>query len=350
MRHVFWLCLLTACTLKTEYPMSGTTGTDADALEEVQSALKKDPENKALIFRWLYLNQQMGWTQEAESRIAGLLVKEGLTPELYALASDYYGKTEQEEKILALLDGWMNQSSGSLEDEQLRIETLVNLGRYVEANVLLLQMLRSTTDDEALYFVASQYLEMQDTVMSVRAFYLLSQASPAHRALRSAYLPLLLHLAQYREAARVLNEWGRGTSGDFQLAMSKATVAYRLGNPQEAIGELRRWEEPAAHDSLSRWYLEQKEWDSAIYFTDRLLETDSSSAWMLRKGMIHEQRGALQSAYGIYAELSAADTTWVAARERKETVARKIAYLRQLRAAAEELPLIELKPKKPTDQ
>lgn len=350
MRHVFWLCLLTACTLKTEYPIGGTATVRPEALGEVTAALADDPENTALIFRWLYLNQQAGWTQAADDHIAGLLVKEGLTPELYALASDYYGKTEQEEKILMLLDGWMSQSSGSMEDQQLKIETLVNLGRRVEANGLLLQMLRSTTDDEALYFVASQYLEMQDTVMSVRAFYLLSQASPTHRALRSTYLPLLLRMALFTEADRVLKAGGHETNGDFQWALSKATVAYRLGNQQAAINEMRLWEEPTAYDSLSRWYLEQNQWDSAIYFTDRLLETDSSSEWMLRKGMIYEQRGSLQNAYGIYTKLSAADTTWVVARERKETVARKIAYLRQLREAAEQMPLIELKPKKPTDQ
>lgn len=341
------------CTKKEKYPIQDLELEPAyniTLLNEIKGRLEETGKNQDvnLLYKKLFISQQLRWPEDESEEIRYLIDKEGLNYELYQYAVDFYTSNHYYEKLLNLVNKWLSQHKVTSQDVRYQIVALKGLNRETEAKYLLWNFLQSGDEKEDLVFIANQYLDFQDTARAIYTYSRLARFHPQEKVLRDTYIPLLIE-GGYPERARDLLQAQSQFSKDKKNQALMARVLYDLGEPYEAIAILRRQEGPDAYLQIANWYKSLSKWDSAIFYTNRLIERDSSREALLIKGGIYEQRGWLNTAYQTFEALVRRNPTDSIAINKAEIVARKIAYLRRKREEEEKIPVLEIPIKKSTE-
>lgn len=344
------LIVLLGCGGPVNYPIESNQRAMPDydqLLEEVNQRIEKD-RSLDLIYKKLYYSHQLGWPQDVREDIRYLIMRQGLDYELYQYALDFYASSAWHEELLGLVDSWLRHHPASLQDYRWKVVALRGLGKEEEAKSFLWSLMENAEGSEDLMLAGKTYMDIGDTTRAMYAFARLAKVQPTEPVLMAHYVPLLLEQG-YDDRVRELLIHQRDQVEGFKDQLNLAKALYQLGEPEEAIATLTAIDRPEAFLQLSDWYWSEKNWQEALTYADKLIAVDSSRLSLMRKAAILEDRGWLNDALSLYRIVETQHPQDSIAGTRAEQVERKIAYLRRLREEANRIPVLELKPKKTTE-
>lgn len=345
------LILVWACDSSHRYPIDAPSATEAfygDQLRSVNAELETRKTTEELVFKKLYASQQLGWPEDISSEFDQLLKLKGLNHELYFFGSDFYSRWEKFDELNQLVDRWLRIHRPTSEDLKLKAMALNGLGQQDQAGSMLWSLSTDSKDPESLRFAARSYLKLADTARSMMSFARLAAISPTDSALLQEYIPLLLNAGYTSRASDLLvyqEPYITGYPGKAVLA----NTLYQMGEVDQALSILRSYAVPEAYTQLVDWYREQMNWDSAVYYIDRLITMDSSRAYLFKKAVILEDQGALDASLDNLNAIIVRNPEDSVAISRAAEVEGKIAYLRRIREARRKIPVFSITPKKSTD-
>ena len=317
-----------------------------DAYEEVEKAYEKEPSDQ-LIYQKLYYLEKMGWPPISIDALNQARQRLGLDQDLVKKYTLYYEKNQLYAPLMELLDSWgkLNKLDAEMTEANIRAHML--LAQKEKTIELLNDYIYDYHEQENEAFVASKFLKMGDTLMSVYHYSKLHKMDPSHKDLVSLYVPLLLKINQPGRARSILSSSARSDT-TFQTRLMLSKSLYQLGEKREAKGILLAYNRQEALDQLTRWYWQEEKWDSTMFYVNKLIQIDSSRTALFMKASIYEERGALNSSLQLLNLLIELDSTDNLAREMAQDVSRKIAYLRELEERRK-TPIPELSPKTSLD-
>ncbi|WP_421878381.1 tetratricopeptide repeat protein [Marinoscillum sp.] len=319
------------------------------ALSEVKTQIQANSKNTNLRKRKLLVSRELKWPEDVSEDIEFLKKEEGLSYELMQYAADFYRTYNYHEKLLGILEEWESLHQRLPESNRWKISSLFGLGRYDEAKYLLWDYVQENKDHlEAMIYAADNYLKLQDSVRAIYAYSRIADLRPEHPSLLKVYVPVLVKMGYPERASAVLSKQSFD-SGSTDKKILIGEVYFQMGKISEAQELLRGDTSSSALNKRIDWYEQTLQWDSAMVYANELVWKDSANKSLLRKARLLENRGWLNSSYSLYGLVLNRDSTNAIAREGAQNVGRKIAYLRSLREAEEKIPVLEVSPKKATE-
>lgn len=344
--------ILFGCSESKKYPIESAK-VDVNyyltALNEVESQLKSNQSNFSLRMRKLLISRELNWPEDVRSDISYLRKEMGLSYELMQYAVDFYQTYNYHEELLAILEEWESINSPFSRSDRLKIDAYLGLGRFREASYRLWEYIQSNKNNtEALLFAASNYLRLGDSTRAIYAYGRVAEIKPSSEELLELYVPMLIQMGYSDRASDVLIHQ-KIDSANLGKRLVIGEVYFQTGDIQKAHDLLRG--DSSSRSFLKRidWFEQTLQWDSAVNQVNQLIWKDSSNVALLRKAQLLENRGWLSSSYNLYGMVVARDSTNSIAVEGAKNVGRKIAYLRSLREAEEKIPVLNVSPKKATE-
>ncbi len=347
---LLFLILIIGCNSKVEKQeissLDSANNIYWEAYEEVEKAYEREPSDQ-LVNQKLYYLEKMGWPPMAIEALNQARQRLGLDQDLVKKYILYYEKNEQHAPLMELLSSWgkLNKLDAKMMEANIRAHLL--LSQKETTIELLNDYIYEYNKPENEAFVASNFLKMGDTLMSIYHYSKLHKMDPSHKDLVSHYVPLLLRIKQPGRARSILTASARSDT-TFQTRLMLAKSLYQLGEKRQAKGILLSYSQQEALDQLTKWYWQEEKWDSTMLFVNKLIQVDSSREAIFMKASIYEERGSLNSALQLLNLLIELDSTDNLAREMAQDVSRKIAYLRELEERRK-TPIPELSPKTSLD-
>lgn len=340
------LSLISACEGRRNYPVNTNVKlvTYKDELSEVDSSLSYTDKGLGTSRYRLFLGEILDWPEDVTADIQRIEDEAGLNYELLRYGVLFYLHDGQYEAAISLIDRWEAQKGKSAETFRWKIEALNALRRYAESADILWDFTSSNLSDPvALSFSGDTYLEFGDTVRAIYVYHLLSKNHPGYPEVVFRYAPLLLDAGYPDRALSVLANVPKDhTEGQYMLGQT----LFQLGHTDSAHTVLKTFKTHRAWLTRSRWYAAEKEWDSAVAYTDRVLMDDTTVTALYQKADILDTRGWFNSASRNFSAILEVDSTYANAKERLADVERKIAYLRKIREAEKSIPTLDISSKK----
>ena len=206
--------------------------------------------------------------------------------------------------------------------------------------------LRTFNSSDDLEFGVGQFLELKDTLMAVYYMNKLQMVDPGNDLVTGFLVPSLLKLG-YKDRAKVaLNQY---IDVRPEAGMEIAEIMTQLGDFNSARRIYRQLDTRESNLFLANQFSQERQYDSSIFYLDKVLSVDSSNAILIRKGQVMESRGWLTSAYFIYQQVIDNDPEDSIALAHSVNVGRKIAYLRRVKEEQELAPILKIEPKDLTE-
>ncbi len=310
------------------------------ALAKVSQEYSDNP-SRELLTQKLYYQEKLGWPEESILDLREAEKQFGYTQKVIHYYCDYYYKNGRYFELLQAVN-----IAGSLaEHDELtrRYEIIghVHASDPRVANSYLRKFLQDYPDALSLDFGARQYLEMKDTLMAVYYLNKLQKADPGNDLIATILAPSLIQFGYKIQAGRALSEYAKTRP---EAAMTVASSYKALGDLAAAKGIYRRAYTNEAYLELTELFRKERFFDSSIFYLDKVLVTDSSDQFILKKGEILEERGWLTSAFFTYQFLLDRNPGDSIALVRSQNVGRKIAYLRRVKEEEGLAPAIRIEP------
>ncbi len=344
-----WLCLFIGCELRSAEDRiripQVTASFYENAVSRLGEELEKDPNNISLIELQLSYYEKLDWPLEAGESVAHAQQILELEPVVAKKYADYYVENNKFQSLLDLRDELEERYETPDWMWHYQINAANSVGRFGEAKVLLRNFFTSPRNKEDHFFGGKEYLIAGDSLLGLYHLQQVKKDMQDNTDFVNVYVPLAYHNGAYSEVLNVIAEYDDRTV-DVTLPY-KARSLYALGQTGEAKKLL--WSIPVRGnlETLHSWYLVEQRLDSSVICLERILVTDPNDLdVLLRKGKIDDRRGWVYRAASAFNQILEIDSTHEEAKESLELVNRKIAYLRRIREADQDIPTINLNSKK----
>jgi len=342
---VLGLFILLSCDNKTGNKIEIVSITKAyyrDALDQVSTAYEKSPSDE-LLRRKLYFLRLLNWPEGSVRTLEIAQNRFGLTDEIVHNLAAYYLSRENYVGLGDLLKDWKRYSELDRELAQMEVELLAITAPSKTPNALITYS-KSFQEERDFNFITGKFHVFDDTAKVLPVIQELAKEEPANVLVNHWLVPVLLKQNRNKEARKYL-------VAQLELVNNEATStllakSYVEENIDTAKVIFRSIGSLSSYNALSNIFELQRRYDSALYYVDKQISIDSSRNLVFRKASLLEQRRWLSSSYYLFNLLSEADSTDSTSRKRASVVANKIAYLRSLEELVEDVPVLELKPKK----
>jgi tetratricopeptide (TPR) repeat protein len=314
-----------------------------DALVSVSLQYQENPTDDLLRQKLFYF-EKLGWPKDAIIDLNEFMQKHGLDRNSVILFSKYYMSNDMYVELIALLDKWERFHGLDEEFSQFRIVSKIKANGNLGTKELMENYLSKFNSVKSYEFLVRQSLLLEDSTLQYDLLSKLSDIAPENQLVGMYLVPNLIEQGDFVQALIILNENSDRT--DFTFLAMRAKVLYHLDSTEQAKSILRAFSQPKASTTLAQWFYQEKNYDSAIFYVNKSIQSDSSRINFLLKGDIYERKDAFELALNEYYYLLKVDSTDNIAREKASNVERKIAYLRNLKEKARKAPVLELKPKK----
>ncbi|MEQ9403773.1 MAG: hypothetical protein RIM99_09325 [Cyclobacteriaceae bacterium] len=318
------------------------------ALIRIDNDLKGNEDNLHLIEQKLYYCDYLSWPSTCLDALDEFKRQKGMTPQLVEQYIYYYTKHEKYQALLDVIVRWSDEFDLIEEFFGQRILALSKLGRKEEALGLLRSYMSRRQSAKDLMFASQRYIELDDTLMAAYYMGKLAKMDSLNDFIFDRYPYMLLNLGFDEQAFMIFEKYSVLNPYDFRFHSQLSGYYEEVGKLAEARNALKNFE---ASDSvlfrMTDLYLAENQWDSAHYYTDKLISRDSTSrdAWLKKAGM-YEDRGWLSFSLNYYSHVIYLYPEDTVARQRADLVRRKIAYLQRLKFEENQLPLPEIESKK----
>lgn len=316
-----------------------------NAASRLGEELEKSPQNASLIELQLSYYEKLGWPLEAAECVERAQEVLDLEPIVAKKFADFYVTNGKFEELLTLRDllevryetpDWM---------WYYQISAANKTGRNEEAIGLLRSFFTAIRSDQDHFFGGQEYLVAGDSLLALYHLQKVKKDMQGNSEFIKIYVPLAYHNGAYNEVLNVIENYD-DRAVDVTLPY-KARSLYALGQTGEAKQLL--WSIPVRGnlETLYNWYLKEQKLDSSSLCLERILVTQPDDVEvLLQKGKLDDRRGWLYRAASAFNQILEIDSTHVEAKESLDLVNRKIAYLRRIREADQDIPTINLNSKK----
>ncbi len=354
-RNIYLLLLLIlvcACNVRpTEDPIVRPVISAAfyqESARQLEEELKTDTANFDYIRLQLDYYQRLNWPPAASRAVARARKVLPLDPLVAKMYADYYFKNAQFTALNGLFDQLDTTFFSQNWMDRYRVKTYLEMGQSHRAVAVLEGMMGLYGGDRELAFWAGKvYLSAADTAS---AFLYLREARDDYRLdeeFLRLYLPLLLHQQKLTEVIYLSEDYLFAVDATPSMRLFLAQQLYAAGAMQFAKDQVWQSINREGLFVLSHWYQWERKWDSAHYCLDRiLLANDADLPALLRKGEVDHTRGWLARSLRYYERVLEVDSTNVTALAERDQINRKIAYLRRIREAQRDIPVLDLEGKK----
>lgn len=316
-----------------------------NAASRLGDELEKDPENISLIELQLSYYEKLDWPIEAGRCVERAKAALDLEPVMAKKYADFYVKNGKFEALLSLRDQLSERYETPDWMWHYQISAANKVGRFEEAKVLLRSYFTSTRSSQDHFFGGKEYLLAGDSLLSLYHLQKVKKELQNSSDFVKVYVPLAYHNGAYNEVLNVIDDYDDKTV-DVTLPY-KALSMYAIGESGAAKQLL--WSIPVKSnlETLHSWYLKEQRLDSSVICLERMLISEPNDLdVLLRKGKIDDRRGWLYRAASAFNQVLEIDSSHTEAKESLDLVNRKIAYLRRIREADQDIPTINLNSKK----
>ncbi len=347
-----WVCfvlILVSCSPKQKDKII-TPSLDSDfyvrSIAQIESEIENNPEDARLIKLQLSYYEKLNWPEEAERPIERAKVLLGLDPTFISQQIGFYQVNERRKSLLDLIDELERMGEVSPELKRTKLEIRMALATD---NQLIddLQNFQPDSTVQDYLLMARGYLSIGDTVGALQFLFPAPEMGLLTMDQVSDFIPALSNLDDVQGGITFLVSVAEQTrltrSGNRLLAQ----LYYQLGDTAIAkstlLGDMDREEYLIA----SQWYRNEKKWDSASLYINKLLQADSTdSEALMIAGDLFQDRGFFRTSLTFYNKLLTIDSTDQTVLEQVELVNRKIAYLQKIRNSQRDIPMLQLDSKK----
>lgn len=343
------LCLFISCELRPAEDRIRIPQVTASFYENAASRLgeelEKDPNNVSLVELQLSYYEKLDWPLAAGTSVARAQRVLELEPIVAKKYADYYIKNSKFEDLLELRDQLGERYETPDWMWHYQISAANKVGKFEEAKVLLRNFFTLPRSKADHFFGGKEYLISGDSLLGLYHLQQVKKDMQDNSDFVKVYVPLAYHNGAYNEVLNVIDDYDDKTV-DVTLPY-KALSLYALG--QKGAAKKLLWSIPvrANLETLHSWYLNEQRLDSSVMCLERMLVTTPDDIdVLLRKGKIDDRRGWVYRAASAFNQILEIDSTHAEAKESLELVNRKIAYLRRIREADQDIPTINLNSKK----
>ncbi|MEO9474501.1 MAG: hypothetical protein ABJG41_03175 [Cyclobacteriaceae bacterium] len=345
---IFSLFLCISCSNRKDQRIEAPNISDEfyhNALKEVAVKYAEKPTDR-LLRQKLYYYEQLNWPEEAIEDLNIFLEKNGLDRKIVNLFLQYYLSNEKYKDLIELLDKW--EFYHGLDEDLAQYRVLSNYRANGETGTseLIADYLTKFKSEESLEFAIQLSESIGDSAAMENYSQDLFNVNPDNALLQKSFVPYLIERSDFLLAYDMLIKSKRSTQ--FEPNFLLALALHGMDSIDRSIALLKNYERREANLQLSKWYREEKLYDSAIYYLDKSIAQDSSRDLLITKAEILDERGWFNSSYSLFYFLVTQDSTDSIVADKAAIVARKIAYLRNLKEAERQIAVPELKPKKIT--
>ena len=314
-------------------------------VKELEDRLNADPSNLKLIELQLSYYERLGWPDEALNAVNRAQKSLKNDPILIRKMADFYYVNSHYDALNNLVEDFASTFLLPNWAEKYRIESLIGTGKYDQATNMLRRYLASNVEEDNEWG-AYQYLALKDSLL---ALYHFNKAAKSDYPLISngTYLSLLFSNGLYVEVINTLEDRPDSVEVSHEVAYMKAISLDNMNRRSEAKAVLLQQMDRLAIFQLSDWYAEENKWDSSHLLLNRILmdePNDLAALWA--KAEIDERRGWLSMSLNSFNSIKQIDSTYLDVTNRVDILNRKIAYLRKIRGAQEQRPVMNLESKK----
>lgn len=323
----------------------------SQALLRIDDDLESDTENLHLVEQKMYYCEYLNWPETCLGALDEFKRQKGMTPQLLDQYITYFRNHDMHQQLLNVINRWSGAFDLEKKYTAAKVIALIKLGRNAEATSLLRRYLKNNQTADDLDFASQQYLAVGDTLMASFQLGKLLKVDANNELIFKSYAEILLKLGYQETAFQLLERYANQRPEDFQIHSKLSTYYEEAGMLQKSQEKLKSFTE---YDTviyrLADLYIAQQFWDSAHYYVDQLIDRDSlnSSAWY-KKATMYEGRGWLSSSLNYYDHVLYLQPGDTIAKQRAQSVRRKIAYLQRLKFEEKQLPLPTIESKKITD-
>jgi hypothetical protein len=313
------------------------------SLRKVNKAYQEKPSDQ-LLQQKLYYYEKLNWPEESINDLNTFLEKNGLDPKIVRLFLQYYLNNDQYTELIALLDKWEFYNGLDEELAQYRVLSNYRAKGLDGTKELILDYIDKFRSPESFEFAVKQSVQIKDTLLMKECLSELFNTDPSNFLITKYYVPILLKGGNTVKAYAILKSQGSEASEEEALLMARAL--YQMDSIGIAKNMLSEYTSIEMQLQLASWYRKEGQYDSAIYYLDLVLATDSSRHLLLTKADVFQERGWLISSNLVYDVLIKRDSTDSIAVQKSAFVERKIAYLRSLKEEEKKIPILEITPKR----
>ncbi len=318
------------------------------ALQKVEEELDAKPENRAFNEQRIYYCERLGWPLDCITSLHQLKRLDGMSSQLASFYAEYYAKNSPTKDLITFIDQWDNDFQLKEQYQEHIIKGLVQTGQLKRASNHLHHFLMDNSRSEAIAFGSQQYLNMQDTTMTLFLLSRLQKIDPSHD-LMYLLASLLFEARENKRASIAMNYYRRTHSLNQAQAIEIANYYIRAELYSNAIALLKPFccKQDTTAYLLSTLYSRQNKFDSSIMYLDSLIFNNPEAIkprW--KKAQLYEERGWYSYATQLFAEIVFIDSSRVDAKNRIKVIQRKIAYLQRQKQEQRIAPILELNPSK----
>lgn len=318
-----------------------------EALKKVEAKLEDDPQNLKLIEQQLFYCKAAGWPSTCSTSLNATKNSDGMSESLFNDFFEYYTVNGEYEALTDLVDVWRELYSLSIQQHQTLIKSYTITNRKIKAIQEISDFLRINNDKGIHEFVATQYLNIGDTLKSIYYMSKVRKSNPTS-PLMITYGKLLVERGYAARGIDALEDFATLEVENKKLNYDLAIFYDKYGYTSLARNKLRRFTDG---DTISFYVAElfKKEGllDSAILLMDSVLSRDSVNLIALKnKASLYNQKGWLSTALSYYEEAFAIDPNDTTISDQIADIQRKIAYLQRKKFEENKAPLLELNSKK----
>ncbi|MFY0598663.1 MAG: hypothetical protein JXR03_03255 [Cyclobacteriaceae bacterium] len=313
------------------------------SLLEVQKKYEEKPTNR-LLKQKLYYFEKLNWPKESITDLNLLLEKNGLDESLVRLFLQYYLNNDRYAELTEVLDKWEFYNGLDEELSQYRVLSNFKANGSEGTRDLILDYVKKFKSVQSYEFAVGRAEALRDTVLLKSFLEDLSSLDPYNSLILKTYIPILLKEQHYNKCYGLLTLENNKPSSESDLFLAKAL--YGMDSLNRAKSLLAHHKNEKSYLQLSNWYRLEKTYDSSIFYLDKVIVNDSSRSLLLTKAEILDERGWFNSSFSVFNILIERDSLDTIATNKAAIVARKIAYLRNLREAKRDIPIPQILPKK----
>ncbi len=312
-------------------------------LEQILEKSRSNPTDERLLMQGLYYCEELEWPELCEESLLRAKKRWGLTDELTDKLVGYYLNNGNFDELQSILK--------SAVETRPRLEAKIRIAtqKKEDINGLLNRYSIHYKDIEATIFAINSYLEIKDTAQSIVHFEKLNTLDSMNELLRSFH-PILMARNKFAESIYFVNNQLVNSPNDTTLLIDLAISLYEKNETDSAKNILRRMNSSRNHELLATWFKKENNWDSTLFYLDKMLiRNPSSRSLLLDKAETLESKRWVTKSLMYYERVLQMDPSDSVMQARVEIVRRKVAYLRQIKEKKELPLLINLKRKTTTD-
>ena len=318
-----------------------------DAFSQINDKLSSDPKNLKLINQKLVYCEQLEWPSSCLDALDASRQVNGMINKLVRQYIEFYSLYEYYDALVSIFDKWGSEYQLNDEFAELFIHSLVKTNARERAISSLRDYAKSHQTPEDLAFIATHYLELDQSTLALYNLGKLRQLDSKHE-LMWRYGLLLNEIGYSELGLDVVDSYVQENTDDSLIQIAYARMLEGANQDQKARVYLKPFiTQDTISYLLADWYLKVNEWDSARFILTDVIEEDPTNRTAIWKvGRLFEERGWFSSSLEYYNQLIELNPQDSLAINRIDLIQRKIAYLQRLKFEESKLPLQELKPKK----